>query len=248
MRYPPHTRKEKEVWEVCDLLKVDGVNITYQAVGDKLIQLGYKRGSNSDLYRYITSWRRKKNRKAFSPIISRMAQAPLVNDAIPENITSEPQEKLANKLPPLPDTFERVQEEIWTEANKTIDSIEQEALDRISEAEARIEKLQKENITLKSLLEKAKEEIHALKKTNTGQPHSFQPNLAPTLEKILRKTIHEEFNALARIRDEELIKLYNHHQEQFDKYLAALDKVKAANALLKAQLTQKSQMSYETSR
>lgn len=50
------TRKEKEVWEACEYLKKHQKKITYFAIGEQLIHFGYKRGSNSDIRRYLTTW------------------------------------------------------------------------------------------------------------------------------------------------------------------------------------------------
>lgn len=52
------TRKEKEVWEACQALEKSKANITYYAIGEQLIKLGYKRGSNSDIRRYLTTWKK----------------------------------------------------------------------------------------------------------------------------------------------------------------------------------------------
>lgn len=55
----PGTRKEKEVWQACDLLWQEGLSLkelTGELIGDKLLDLGYSRGSNSDLHRYKRSW------------------------------------------------------------------------------------------------------------------------------------------------------------------------------------------------
>lgn len=61
----PQSRKEKEVWQVCDSLLKSNTKITYQSVGDTLLKLGFCRGSNSDLCRYITTWK-----KRHKPVIS----------------------------------------------------------------------------------------------------------------------------------------------------------------------------------
>ena len=51
------TRKEKEVWEACEYLKSKSKNLTYYAIGEQLVNSGYKRGSNSDIRRYLTTWK-----------------------------------------------------------------------------------------------------------------------------------------------------------------------------------------------
>ncbi|MES2211983.1 MAG: DNA-binding protein, partial [Pseudomonadota bacterium] len=53
------SRKEFEVWQACNALQAEGQKITYRALGDKLVVLGYKRGSNSEIFRYLSTWRDK---------------------------------------------------------------------------------------------------------------------------------------------------------------------------------------------
>jgi len=56
-RMKARTRKEKEVWEACQYLKSKKKNLTYYAIGEQLVNSGYKRGSNSDIRRYLTTWK-----------------------------------------------------------------------------------------------------------------------------------------------------------------------------------------------
>ena len=62
----PLARKEKEIWHACRLIRNENKKITYHSVGEKLISLGYCRGSNSDLCRYISSWKKKFLEKSLS--------------------------------------------------------------------------------------------------------------------------------------------------------------------------------------
>jgi hypothetical protein len=54
----PTTRKEKEIWQVCDSIDSNKQSLTYFAIGEKLVEMGYKRGSNSDIRRYLKTWRK----------------------------------------------------------------------------------------------------------------------------------------------------------------------------------------------
>lgn len=56
-------RREQEVWEACDLLLAEHANaedplskITGQQIIEKLVELGYKRGNNNQLYQYRNTW------------------------------------------------------------------------------------------------------------------------------------------------------------------------------------------------
>lgn len=54
------TRREAEVWQVCDDLwaqKGEWGALTGDAIRDKLVQLGYKRGSPNEIYKYRHTWK-----------------------------------------------------------------------------------------------------------------------------------------------------------------------------------------------
>ncbi len=55
--YQP-TPKEIQVWKVCDSLLSENKRITYQSIGEHLLTMGLKRGSNSDICRYLASWKK----------------------------------------------------------------------------------------------------------------------------------------------------------------------------------------------
>ncbi len=55
--YQP-TPKEIQVWRVCDALLSENKRITYQSIGEHLLTMGLKRGSNSDICRYLASWKK----------------------------------------------------------------------------------------------------------------------------------------------------------------------------------------------
>ena len=57
----PNTRKEREVWEACEKINLENRTITYYAIGEELIKMGYRRGSNSDIRRYLKTWRKKQS-------------------------------------------------------------------------------------------------------------------------------------------------------------------------------------------
>lgn len=86
------TRKEKEVWEACEYLKTHQKKITYYAIGEQLINFGYKRGSNSDIRRYLTTWKQyctpNKTKKATAPNIQIQEHEPLqTQTASPSMVT-----------------------------------------------------------------------------------------------------------------------------------------------------------------
>lgn len=56
----PRRSKEQAVWEACEALTKQGARITYRNIAEKLVELGYNRGSNSDICRYLLTWKQKR--------------------------------------------------------------------------------------------------------------------------------------------------------------------------------------------
>lgn len=55
----PRTRREREIWEACDALRIELSHIkevTGDRIMNKLVQLGYKRGCANEIYRYRKTW------------------------------------------------------------------------------------------------------------------------------------------------------------------------------------------------
>ena len=179
MRIAPKSRKEIEVWKACDQLASEGLQITYQAVGERLLKLGYRRGSNSDIHRYLSTWRSMEHRTSEIPLLP-----------------------LQSHLDPLSGAIEQFKKEIWDSARKEVEKLKlelQEKTTLLIQAEARILELDK------------------------------QESSGPLVEAL---------QALSKSRDLELLKLYDHHQTQFDHYLKAICAVKEENSRLNAMLKQ----------
>src|SRR5690606_32743960 len=59
-----YSRKEREVWQACETLWENGLSIhevTGEKIAAQLVKLGFKKGSNTDLYRYKRTWLTEKN-------------------------------------------------------------------------------------------------------------------------------------------------------------------------------------------
>lgn len=119
--YQP-TPKEEEVWKVCTALLAEKQRITYQSIGDRLIMMGQKRGSNSDLCRYLASWKKhhfperynpppfsftapsKQQSRRQAPIEATIIDAPILNTPLDSLRRSElkqeavPQNALLNEM------------------------------------------------------------------------------------------------------------------------------------------------------
>ncbi len=170
MSMQPKSRKEMEVWQACDQLASEGNLITYQRVGDRLVKLGYRRGSNSDIHRYLTTWKKMKHRTKAS------------SNAVPSPLPFLEGDPIASAV-------EQFKQEIWESANQEMEVLRAE----LAEKEAKIHQL----------------EISPLEATLT---------------------------ALTKARDAELLRLYDHHQAQFDRYLNAISVVRERNSKLSAQI------------
>lgn len=57
----PKTRRESEIWEVCDALYIeleeDAQGITGDKITTMLLEFGYKKGSPNEIYRYRQTWK-----------------------------------------------------------------------------------------------------------------------------------------------------------------------------------------------
>lgn len=63
------TRKEREVWQACDALFESGIElerITINLIGNQLLGLGFKRGSDSAIHQHRLSWRSEISQKIIS--------------------------------------------------------------------------------------------------------------------------------------------------------------------------------------
>jgi hypothetical protein len=166
----PKSRKEMEVWQACDQLASENNLITYQGVGDRLVKLGYRRGSNSDIHRYLTTWKKMKQRTKVS------------STAIPTSLPFLEGDPIASAV-------EQFKQEIWESANQEMEVLRA----ALAEKEAKIRKLEVE-------------------------------------------PIEATLMALTQSRDVELLRLYDHHQAQFDRYLKAISTVRERNNKLSAQI------------
>lgn len=111
----PQTRREKEVWEACDALytELGDVNeIKGDPIFTKLLELGYKKGSPNEIYRYRKSWKEKCG----------------FNQNEIEKIELAPTD-------PISRAVEMVRDEIQAEAKKAIDEMKERYEVKLQELE-----------------------------------------------------------------------------------------------------------------
>ncbi len=192
----PQTRREKEIWHACEILwqeHADLKKLTGDAIRSQLLNLHYKKGSPNEVYRYRKTWQETRG----------------VPDISKETAT-------ALSAPELPDPINRavslVRDEIFSEAQKTIEkmtedfNIEREGHKK--EIQALQEQLHQEQLCQQQLQEKIKnldavcqaqnqdkcllkEEIQTLNEENKQ------------LEKKLSEKTHEQALTLERLQQGE---------------------------------------------
>src|SRR5687768_14714668 len=97
----PHTRREAEVWQACEDLFASGLafhQLTGETIQEKLLELGYKRGSPRETYRYRATW---KEARGINAMIHPHTNALALNDPISravslvrEEIQAEAEQKI----------------------------------------------------------------------------------------------------------------------------------------------------------
>lgn len=186
------SRKEKEVWAACEKLHKKGKKLTYKAIGDKLSDMGFCRGSNSDIYRYLSTWRNKK-----------------------EGITtsSATHQEVAE-----------LQDGIWQEANEAMELMKSQFVEQVNHLEAECERLQAASHDFASPL---------------STPPSHEPGAIEALvgpDSAVMHMIQQSIQQLIKDQEASLLRLFEHHQTQFDQYMSALDHLRNANNLLSNQM------------
>lgn len=187
------SRKEKEVWEACEVLEAQDEKLTYKAIGDKLVEMGCCRGSNSDICRYLATWRQHKG--------------------YAEN--HDPRAHLHASGPTTP-LFPPSQNDLWP----VLEQIQQH-LRQLDEKVERISKQRSEQHASKS------------KQTDSSQQDWLKETLTPS--SAVTKSDFEQFtNSQAKA----FLRLFEHHEMLFEKYLSSLDALRQTNARLTHRLAQ----------
>lgn len=130
----PKTRREREIWRVCDELVAEGTignKVTGDAIRERLFELGYSKGSPNEIYKYRKNWRE-----------ARGITEEDFNAAVPSQIALND---------PIVRAVEAVRNEIRIEAQTEIEKIRREA-----EAQGKDlnEKLERSESELASVFEK----------------------------------------------------------------------------------------------
>jgi chromosome segregation ATPase len=109
------TRREREVWMACDHLLKEGASlreINGQNIRECLVDLGYKKGSNTEIYRYLKSWSQARSIDLKAP------EPPLIK---PESLPD-----------PLIQVVQQVRRALLEEADGQILCVKEEAAQQIT--------------------------------------------------------------------------------------------------------------------
>ncbi len=132
----PKTRREREIWRVCDELVTEGAlgnKVTGDAIRERLFELGFSKGSPNEIYKYRKNWREARG------IIDENFNEPALN---------------LNQIAlndPIVRAIETVRNEIRIEAQTEIEKIRIDAEIQVKELQRKLEKAESE---LASLFEK----------------------------------------------------------------------------------------------
>lgn len=256
---PNLTKKQQEVFEACNSLFARGEKIIIDAVGQELLSLGYKRGSNTILAQYVREWRT--SHSTIDNITSFLPQRPdrltQTIDQIRVEMAREAEEKLASyqaasdaKLQEMMQTLSFSQEEIKQvrEQNLLLEKNLSEKTHRLIAAEDRCDRLGKElTETLTQAAhdnEQAQTKILTLQEEkNTlmlelGSHRHSQENIA----KEHRSTISDMMEKMEALRHQQMLendklKTELHRTEKLlEKSLQAQTQLHEQNDALKKQL------------
>lgn len=110
--FVPKTRRERDIWQVCDALVAAGTpghKVTGDAIREQLLSLGLSKGSPNEIYKYRKSWREARG-------------------IIEEDYRFPTQEQII-LTDPLARAVEMVRNEIRNEAQTEIESIRKESVE-----------------------------------------------------------------------------------------------------------------------
>lgn len=206
------TRKEREVWEVCEHLTEQNVKITYQAIGDTLVKLGFRRGSNSDIRRYLHTWlgyRKEQNVKTEpKPLLSANPFS------FSKNPSEQPHSEDSNNLD-------------WQQAQLSIESLQQEYVDHLVDLERQLAFKEEQIQQLQANLKAINEQHQGAGKSAPSSSDNTETGLA--LAKLHQK-LQIEYQ-------KRLMEHFAHHQNQMARLLEANENLRKINHLLQVKTT-----------
>jgi CDP-diacylglycerol pyrophosphatase len=130
----PKTRREREIWQVCDELVAKGMlgnKVTGEAIRDQLLEHGYTKGSPNEIYKYRKNWREARG-------------------ILAEDYSLPPQGQIVLS-DPIARAVESVRTEIRNEAHIEIEEIRRNTQEQVNFFQTKICEIEQE---LKAELEK----------------------------------------------------------------------------------------------
>lgn len=209
-----HSRKQKEVWEACDYLSQRGEKLTYKAIGDTLVEMGHCRGSNSDIFRYLKTWRTKDGSE--------------VNDASERNFAQELNLSLSDT---------GIKDEFSNLSNKLVDS-ERKLAEKIAGLEHTTKKIlqeQRDNVRPENLPLPLSPDLQIQLSEESVSKNDLIASLLSADSPALTR-LESWLDQYIDKRESTMVSLFEHHAMQFDQYMSALEQLRQANNLLTSQM------------
>jgi chromosome segregation ATPase len=130
----PSTRREKEIWQVCDALWAefgDFKFLTGDVIAEQLLELGYKKGSPNERYKYRSTW---KETRGVKTELEQVSQPATFSDpiqravfSVQQGLQAEAQAEFKPQLELLKNQLEAEQQQLQ-QARQYLSKIENEAL------------------------------------------------------------------------------------------------------------------------
>ncbi len=188
----PRTRREREIWQACDELYAMDIplaKITGDAIRDQLIELGYRRGSPNEVYKYRKSWQESRG-------------VEIVDLTVKGEDAGFPD--------PIARAVSLVRESIQTEAQEEIKQVISATSVQVAIAEAQTEKLRLALDLLQQKYDPLLIEFHQLKKNQQNlnddfllikEKHSQTEAQVKTQQELLAKTENNHEKHLVELKE-----------------------------------------------
>lgn len=180
----PRTRREREIWEACDVL-LTNLNEVKAVTGEKimsqLLELGYKKGCANEIYKYRRTW------WALRGFTEEQAKG----------ITNS-QSTVQSFSDPIKRAVSIVQEELKTEANLEIEKIKETFEQQISELTEKTQQLE-------DLLDKTRLEREELSKEK-DLVHQRVEAKSKEIEQLVKQNQEIEHNLSNKHQETEFLK------------------------------------------
>jgi chromosome segregation ATPase len=231
--------KQVQVFEACDNIHARGENVTNESIMQELLQLGYKKGSNSDITRYKHEWRQQNADRLKQSLPSR-----------PDKLTSVIDEIRAEAYREANIEIEKIKSDYEAEREKFLETINcsdheisrlRKSLEEYTveneELKHRVQTLTKglEGLTHTHHIEKA---AHELTKSQSAERKIAFEQQIESLQKINQQILELQQKQLESHKSE-LSEIIERSESQRHQYIVEIDGLKTKISSLEKALLKK---------